>query len=263
MTTYVQAEKIITELWKLPFYIAYQFPSLAFLAGIIGIKRLWRKNFIFSLGLLLFALFNTSLALSYFLQRQFALLINSYIVFSIWATAGLDYIWENYTLKRGRKMIIVITTFVLPIMVYATFPLAYKATGLNIVNMRELPYRDSIRYFFTPDKRKTFGAQQYAQEVFATVDEDAVILADFNAGMALAYYQEIHNVRQDVEVMLIIDSIYHTSKDPVKDLTILINKHINSPLYFADTYEPYYFTSKIKEIFNVQQMGSLAKIGAK
>jgi hypothetical protein len=149
---------------------------------------------------------------------------------------------------------------VLPCLLYYSFPTLYKKSGLELVQIRELPYRDSIEYFFTPDKSRVSGALRYAREVFEVVEPHAIIIADFNPGLALKYYQEVNSIRKDVSILIEIDSIYFFSQAPVKDLVDLLREHINGPLYLADSYEPYYFTTQLNNFFDIRRIGPILKV---
>ncbi|MEI6614909.1 MAG: DUF2723 domain-containing protein, partial [Chrysiogenales bacterium] len=219
--TFFEIKKIIKEMSKFPFYLFYQFPTFAALAGIIGFKRLFKKDQVLSFSLLIFFLINTFFAFSYFLQRQFALLIPSYAVFGIWIMIGLNhpYLEERVRLKKLWVLFLYLSIVVMPQVVYYVFPTVYKNSGLKIINIRQLPYRDSIGYFFLPEKRWEYSARIYAREVLNRAEKDAVIIADFNPGMVLIYCQKIFGQRPDITIPDFIDSIVHSSPDPVRDLT--------------------------------------------
>ncbi|GAK49589.1 hypothetical protein U14_00812 [Candidatus Moduliflexus flocculans] len=260
ITLFIQWKKILTESWKFPLYLLYQFPC-AIVCGVFGIQPLWKKDRLLSYSLLFLFTSNTAFAMTYFLQRQFALLIASYLVFAVWIAAGFEALLEWRPFITLKKQIAILLLLVLsPVAVYMIFPRVYKMTGIHLLNIRNLPYRDSIEYFFTPSKRHLVGAYQYAKDVFDRVDNNAIIFSDFNIAMALQYYQEVYNVRPDVTIMQVIDSIYFSSSNPVEELTALIHQHQTHPLYFADTYEPYYFISQLENTFKFEAIGAIVKI---
>ena len=261
LNLFMQVEKMFRESVKLPLYLLYQFPSCAIISGFVGIRTLWKKDRLLSVSLAFLCVSNAAFAMTYFIQRQFALLISSYLVFAIWIAAGLEALFERPQFRTLEKQIAALLIIVVsPMMLYALFPHLYKMTGMRLLTIRELPYRDSISYFFTPSKRHEFGASRYAQEVFDSVDEHAIIFADFNTAMALQYYQEIYHLRQDVSIRPVIDAIYFSSNNPVEELTALIHQHQAHSVYFADTYEPYYFISQLEERFTFERIGAIVKI---
>jgi hypothetical protein len=264
--TFFEIKKTFREMLKFPFYLLYQFPSFAALAGIIGFKKLLKKDRTLSFALLVFFLINTFFAFTYFLQRQFALLIPSYIVFCIWIMLGLDhsYLEERVRLKNIFSLLLYLSIVIMPLVTYYAFPPIYKNSTLKIINIRQLPYRDSIGYFFLPDKRWEYSAQTYVREVFSRADKNAVIITDFNPGMALIYCQKIYGQRPDITIPKFIDSIVHASTDPVLDMTRMIEEYIHSrPLYLSDSYEPYYHVRELGLIYKITRVGPLIKVQGK
>jgi hypothetical protein len=261
--TYFQISKILMESLKFIFYIAYQFPSFALIAGCLGCWRLYKKDTVIGASLALFFVMNTVFSASYFFQRQFAILIVSYAIFAVWIVAGLEYILYESRLKPKKIITGIICLHILasPFLVYYSFPDAYKASGITFLDIRQLPCRDSVKYFFLPDKSKEYGAVEYAESAWAKVEHNAIIIADFNPGMALLYTQKILGQRKDVQILLAIDNIVHTSKNPAGDIIALIEKHIGQrPVYLADTYEPYYHIGEIRKKFTLEKIGPLARI---
>ncbi len=264
--TFFELKKTIKETSKFPFYLLYQFPSFAALAGIIGFKKLLKKDPCLTISLLVFFLINTFFAFTYFLQRQFALLIPSYLVFSIWIMIGLNhpYLEERVRSKKIFGLFLYLSIVVMPLATYYAFPTVYKNSALKIINIRQLPYRDSIRYFFLPDKRWEYSAQTYVREVFDRADKSAVIITDFNPGMALIYCQKIFGQRPDITIPDFIDPIIHSSPDPVRDLTRIVEKYIHSrPLYLSDRYEPYYYVRQLGQFYRLAAVGPLIRLQEK
>lgn len=268
VVTFVAIDKIIREWWKVPLYLGYQFPSLALLAGLAGFWKLMKRDAAFHWALCSIFILNTGLALGYFLQRQFALLISSYLIFGVWIVTGLEYhvldsfLGTNKVLKRLGLL----SMLLFPLVVYHTLPELYKKSGLNLIQIRSLSHRDSISYFFTPDKRKVDGARVYAEEVFKLVEENAVIVGDFNSGMALKYYQEVEKKRQDILLALEIDRIYFSHSIPserAKELSALLGRYGNTALYLADSYEPYYNVSHLESEFFLRKIGPIIKVEPK
>ncbi len=264
--TFFEIKKTVREMAKFPFYLLYQFPSFAALAGIIGFKKLLAKDRVLSLSLLVFFLLNTFFAFTYFLQRQFALLIPSYIVFAIWIVAGLNHLVleEKVRLKKIVGLVLYLSIVIMPLVTYYVFPTVYKNSGYKIINMRQLPYRDAIAFYFLPDKRWEYGAQAYAREVFRRADRDAVIITDFNPGMALIYCQKVFGQRPDITFPDFIDPIVQFSPDPVRDMARIIETYIDSrPLYLSDSYEPYYHVRKLGQLYQTTALGPLIRLQRK
>jgi hypothetical protein len=265
VATYFQTGKMLTESLKCIFYIAYQFPSFALFAGCIGCWRLYKKDAVIGTSLFLVFILNTVFAAAYFFQRQFAILIVSYALFAVWIVAGLDYIFGQSRLKHKKIIACIICAHIIasPFLVYYSFPQVYTSSGITFLHMRQLPFRDSVKYFFLPDKSREYGAAQYCEFVFSAVESNALIIADFNPGMALLYAQKIRGERKDVEVLIAIDDFVHYSENPAGDIIALIENHIGQrPVYLADTYEPYYHIGEIKKKFALEKIGPLERVTA-
>ena len=264
--TFFEIKKTLKEMAKFPFYLLYQFPSFAILAGLVGLKKLMKRDLTVGFSLFFFFLLNTFFAFTYFLQRQFALLIPSYLVFAIWVLFGLNHsmLEEKIQPKKWLKNLLYVSMVTLPLVTYYIFPSIYKYSGLKMINIRQLPYRDSIEYFFMPDKRWEYSAQKYVQDVFIRAEKNSVIITDFNPGMALIYGQKIYGRRPDIAIPRFIDSIVHASADPVRDMTEIIEKYIHSrPLYLSDSYEPYYHVRKLGRVYQATAVGPLVRLQRK
>ncbi len=264
--TFFEVKKTIREMAKFPFYLIYQFPSFAILAGLLGLGKLMRRDRILSLSLFFFFLLNSFFAFTYFLQRQFALLIPSYLVFGIWVMFGLDrsLLEEKIQPKKFFKNLLYLSMVTVPFFTYYAFPSIYKHSGLKMIHIRQLPYRDSVEYFFRPDKRWEYSARKYVQDAFARAEKNAVIITDFNPGMALIYGQKIYGGRPDITIPQFIDSIVHASPDPVRDMTEIIEKYIHCrPLYLSDRYEPYYHVRELGRVYRATNAGPMVRLQGK
>ncbi|MEW6455512.1 MAG: hypothetical protein AB1410_02190 [Acidobacteriota bacterium] len=237
----------------------------------MGISNFHKCNKRIFFGFLSIFVLDILFSSAYFFQRQFALLLPSYLMFSVFIGFGFKYLMDylrgifykkNYS-KISYYLISIILIF-FPLILYYSFPTINKYLNLNIIKIRELSYRNNIRYFFIPDKSKEYGALNYSKEVFEEVEPNSIILVDFNPGMALLYYQKTYKKREDVEIAVMIDTFIHRYKNPEKEIQKFIEKNIDKrPIYLGDRWEEYYFLNHLKRFYKLKNVSSLVKIERK
>lgn len=203
---WVGVSKQLTELPKYLAYLLYQFPSPALLLGIIGAVvsfRKWNEYIVF-----LAALFVSDVLFSagYLYQRQFEILVPSYIVFALFVGLGMKWVQENLKARLtpnrtfGSCLLLFLTTM-LPVASYYTTPSILGTMNLRPLRLRTLPYRNNEMYFFLPDKSGYFGAAQYGKDVLNTLPPRALLLADFSPGEVVRYLQSVEGMRPDITVV--------------------------------------------------------------
>ncbi|MFB0527090.1 MAG: protein O-mannosyl-transferase family [bacterium] len=251
------------ELIRYPFYLAYQFPFLVFFAGIWGAYIHKKKDARIFYGFLILFLFALIPASGYYLKtRQFALLLPTYLIFSLWLGVGIDDFLRRLPVFR-LKIFLILLIFVLPtIGLYAIMPGLCKLSGVKLGFVRVLPYRDNFVYYLWPPKNREYGARDYVKAAFEEAEPNSVIIADFNPGMAFLYAQKVMGERQDVLIKEeIVDHILYGEEKPIVVLKQVIGTYINErPVYLADTYEPYYFTSQLEKDYQIIPGRALARV---
>lgn len=137
-----------------------------------------------------------------------------------------------------------------------------KSSGVKLGFVRVLPYRDNFVYYLWPPKNKEYGAKNYVEVTFQEAEPNSVIIADFNPGMALLYAQKVMDKRRDLLIKgEIVDHILYGKEKPIIALRQVIGTYINErPVYLADTYEPYYFTSQLKKYYQIIPGKALARV---
>jgi len=262
-SSYVNWKRLPFELFRYPFYLAYQFPFLGFFVGILGgylQKKREPRNFY---GLLILFIFTLIPASGYYLKaRQFALLLPTYLIFSLWVGVGIEYLIERLPVFRLRNLVI-LSIFVFPtIGLYAVMPGLCKSLGVELSFARALPYRDNLRYYLWPPKNKEYGARNYVEDAFQEAEPNSVIIADFNPGMALLYAQRVMGKRPDIVIKEeIVDHILYGEKEPITALRRVIDGYLNErSVYLADTYEPYYFTAELKKYYQIVPGKAVARV---
>ena len=94
--------KIAREFFLFPAYLIYQFPIIGFIIGLVGVQHQYkseRRRFAF---LLIIFLADVLFASGYMRQKQFFLLIASFIVFSLWIGIGIQTLslWAESRLPK-------------------------------------------------------------------------------------------------------------------------------------------------------------------
>lgn len=260
---YLNWRKLLPELLRYPFYLAYQFPFLGFFVGIWGAYLLKKKdNWIFY-GLLILFLSTLIPASGYFVKaRQFALLLPTYLIFSLWLGIGIDNILQRLVVFRLKNIFALLIFIVPTVGLYATMPGLCKSRGAKLGFVRVLPYRDSFVYYLWPPKNKEYGARNYVEAAFEETEANSIIIADFNPGMALLYAQKVMGKRQDILIREeTIDHILYGKEKPIIALKKEIDTYINErPVYLADIYERYYLTSQLKKYYQIIPGKAVARV---
>ena len=66
------------------------------------------------------------------------------------------------------------------------------------VKIRNIPFRDNIKYFLLPDKSGNYDARNFCEQVFQFSDKKSVILGDFTTHEVLRYMQKVNGIRPEV-----------------------------------------------------------------
>ena len=254
------ARKLVRELVRYPFYLAYQFPTPAWFVGGFGLFKFarWNKNRL-AAGWAVLAATMVVFSSLYFFQREFPMLIPTFVVFSLFVGLGTAALQERgvFTRRRIFPMGFVVLCLILPPGVYALTSRVMESLRIPLP-VRQLPYRNSYRYFLFPPKNGEDGAYRYMRDAFDQVSPGAWILADFNPGMALVYGQEVLGFRPDVEVDIRVDAWVHNSPDPTRSILGYLQDQVirrGRSVYLADDWEPYYHTRAVKRVFELTRDG--------
>lgn len=255
-----QLSKLVREICLYPLYLLYQFPPVGTVLGLYGLvaelrarSRLAGATVLMALPILLFAS-------QYFLQRQFPMLIPTFVLFALWIGFGTARLLETCpTLNSARYVgLAFLLLCLLPPAVYYGAYRAADSFRVALPPIRTLPYRDTARYYFFPPKHMERGAQAYVEDSFKQAKPGAIILADFNPGMALLYGQTVRGLRPDVRITIAVDDWVHGSANPAQEMLRFLRQHVierHETVYLADDWEAYYFTSEIKKEFDLSQTG--------
>jgi hypothetical protein len=248
--------KIAREMLWYPAYLMYQFPVVGFALGFIGAWQQYRSERRLFTFLFLLLLADILFASGYMRQRQFFLLIASFIVFALWIGIGIAAfsLWTRERFRKPGTNEIILLTFLLltPMALYYSIPTVAKALDIDLVKARNLPYRENTLFFLVPDKHQEFGAQRFGREVFQILEPNSIIIADFTPLAVLQYFQEVQGLRKDVWLKLV----------DFKPLELdFVDRYIyNRPVYLADDLEPDYNIAGLKTKYDLVPVGPIIKV---
>jgi len=176
-------------------------------------------------------------AFRYTIVDRYAFFIPFYAIISILIGLG------SYVVLEGRRnkivMWVILLCTLLPIGAYAVGPGTARKMKLTVGTKREIPYRDDYQWFLQPWRTGYHGAERFAGEALAMVEDGAVIYADNTTVYPLLYAQEVHGKGKTVTVISGIVS----SKNALQNI-----KHLSA------------FGGKVAsstEVFNKQNIDSL------
>ncbi len=258
--TYVHPEKFFRQIIKFIFYLMYQIPSPFILLIPLGISRMYTQDRKTMTFIALPSLLYLILGASYMYQRQFALFLFTYVAFFIFLAYGFHPL---STLVRKYWVLILCLLIPYQFAVYTLSPFLVEKTPLsNLLHIRDAPFRDEYHYFLTPWKRWDKSALLYARASFNVFSENAHVLADFNPGMVLKIYKALYRPQSSVKIYIEIDNFLRAGKKPpYVYIQQWISEHCRaSTVFLADTYDPYYFISKLKLRFKLVSMGPVVKV---
>lgn len=250
----------VREVCLYPLYLLYQFPPVGTVLGLYGLvvglrtrSRLVGATIVMGLPLLLFAS-------QYFTQRQFPMLIPTFVIFAVWIGLGTARLLATHP-KLDTLPYLAIAFLLLCLLPPAVYYGAYRTAEsfqYALPSVRTLPYRHTARYYLFPPKQMERGAQAYVEDSFKQAKQGAVILTDFNPGMALLYGQTVLGDRKDLRIVMTIDDWVHGSTNPAQDLLRFLRQHVienHEAVYLADDWDAYYSTSAITQEFDLTQTG--------
>jgi hypothetical protein len=191
--------------------LAYNFPTpnvIFFFAGLYGLKTLspsrYFKNILAALSALFFIF-----AFRYTVQDRYAFFIPFYCLSCIIIGAGFDFL-----IKPGDQKILIYLVFIfafLPIPVYIAAPVTAEKIQFKIPTRREIPYRNDYRWFLRPWRTGSDSPERFVNEIYDTVEKDAIIWADTTTVPPLLYAQHVKGKREDVKI---ISSIMSSEGSP-------------------------------------------------
>lgn len=252
--------KIFAELSRYPFYLFYQFPGMAFIFGFIGIIKTKKDISLLHLAFLWIFLMDIFFASAYMRQRQFNLLIISYVVFAAYIGTGVLTVFQKLETAYRRNTVmtaLLILIALSPLTLYYNILAVTKKFRVDIVKTRTVPYRNNALFFLCPDKKFDHGPERFMKDIFGTAEPNALIYADYVPGIVLQYYQKEDGLRKDILIDKSPDAPFNHV--PVEKLDEQLSIR---PVYFLekDELEEDYRLYEVKKRYSLIPAGSMFQL---
>ncbi|MDH4238692.1 MAG: DUF2723 domain-containing protein [Phycisphaerae bacterium] len=191
--------------------MAYNFPTpnaLFFFAGLYGLKKVSPgrgfNNILFAL-LVLFFVF----AFRYTVPDRYAFFIPFYCLACILIGVGFDFLIRPAGHKTLAYLVLIFAF--LPIPVYIIAPVTAEKMQFKLTTHGNIPYRNDYRWFLRPWRTGRDSPERFVNEIYDTVETDAIIWADTTTVPPLLYAQHVKGKRGDVKI---ISSIMSSEGSP-------------------------------------------------
>jgi hypothetical protein len=181
--------------------MAYNFPTpnvLFFFAGFYGLRKISSsrafKNILLAL-LLLFFVF----AFRYTVPDRYAFFIPFYCLACVLVGVGIDLLISQPHHKILPYLVFVLA--LLPIPTYIIAPSRAEKLQFQLGTKREIPYRNEYRWFLRPWRTGVDSPALFANSIFDTADNNAIIWADTTTVPPLLYLQQVKGRRGDIKIV--------------------------------------------------------------
>ena len=138
-------------------------------------------------------------AFRYTIVDRYAFFIPFYCMVAIFMGQGCH--WLVARQKRKALAYAIAICALAPIFVYAAAPGLAQRICPVFAGQRQIPYRDSYRYFLQPWRIGYRGAERFANEALSAVEANAMIYADGTTVYPLLHAQEVLGFRPDVTIV--------------------------------------------------------------
>ncbi len=192
-------------------YLAYQFPSVTLVLGLLGVRALLRDRPRQAALLVVAVVVNAGVFIHHTAwasaaTAKFVFYISDYAIFALCCAAGVDEALRLLRpagaprFERAAGVALLVLAIGAPPVLYAALPRVFELYGVDLVQAKTLPYRDNQRYFLNPNKRGYRGARRFAEESLQLLPPSAVIFADYTPATVLRFVQFAEQTRPDVLV---------------------------------------------------------------
>ncbi|MBX3395365.1 MAG: DUF2723 domain-containing protein [Phycisphaerae bacterium] len=203
-TTFSLARQIVRSVQ----YFVMNFPTPLLALAPIGFWNLWRRagNRRFGVFATLIFVVDFVFAFRYLVPDQFVFFTPCYVITALAIASGSIALARGERLNRDDRAEVtaysdvtfkpairfMLTAFALmPVAIYVLAPFALDRFKIDIGAKRDIPYRDTLRYFIQPWKNGETSATRFAEAAFAIAQPDGLIYADTTIKNVLVYYRDI------------------------------------------------------------------------
>jgi len=237
-------------------FILYNFSTpnaLLCLAGLYALGRVAPSRgyrYVLLSLLVMFFLF----AFRYTVPDRHAFFLPFYSLVCILTGVGFECLFA-FTRRRSVRYMVFVFTMV-PVGIYAAVPFAARHAGFVLPVERAVPYRDDYRWFLQPWKTNCNGPDEFAEAVFATVEDEAIVYADGTTVYPLLLSQEVKGLGNTV---LILSSHPNRQNPVVLNADTVADIVKAGPVYMV-TPLPGYCPQFMLERYTFEQRGALWKL---
>lgn len=188
-------------------YFAMNFPTpLALLIpfGIVFLEKLPNLRVFWWFLLLVFGV-DFVFAFRYPVPDQFVFFTPCYVILAL--LIGIGAAWIVQSFKNSAVGIGMAALAFLPVGAYAMAPSMLRSLRIDLGIKRDIPYRDSARYFIQPWKCGENSAQGFGEEALKTAGPDGLLYADTTIKNVLVYLRDVEGIEQGVTLTTGHDTI--------------------------------------------------------
>lgn len=197
---FIYPQIFFRECAMVPMYLAVNFPWLTFFTAPMGLPLLYRQRQ-FDCGVLIVQFLTLAIfASSYGMGRKFFLLTPCYYLFAIFVAFGFS--WLSGKMRLHWYLLITGVAVVLQPVTYYCGYRVLNTYGLHPITKRDLPYRDTNRFYLWPGKRNAFEARNYVEYILATLPMNSVMIMDWQIYTLFRYVKIVESQGTDRDILL-------------------------------------------------------------
>ena len=237
-------------------FMAYNFPTPNVVFFFVGLPRLRNvsptggfKNVLLAL-LILFFVF----AFRYTVPDRYAFFIPFYCLVCILIGVGVSV--SVYGRRHKALTYLVFALTLLPVPVYFVAPIVAERTDFRLPTKRDITYRNDYVWFLRPWRSGYRGPEQFADEVFRTVELNAIVYADGTTMYPLLYAQEIQDRRRDIRIV----SFSPDRENPVVFNEQTVGQLLEETSVYVVSPVPGYCPGFLLEQYEFEQAGVIWKV---
>jgi len=181
----------------------YCFPSLVPLIALVGLFRpARRRGRVFRHVLIAQTLILGVFVIRYAIRDQYTFFVPLCVLTGLWFGLGADACLRCVRRPSPRAWLVtgLVAQVILPLIVYAAFPVMAEQRGWFRDRLRDIPYRDEYRHFFQPWKNGDDAADMLALDALNRAGAGGWVLADGTTAYAIACRYTVSGGPADVRI---------------------------------------------------------------
>jgi len=188
--------------WNLPF-LAMNFLNLLGPLVIVGMVSLRRLGTMAACAIAAITVIEVAFVIRYCRPDMFTFSLPSLLMLAVIAAVGAGALMARSVWLRRLTFVGLVLSPVVQPAAYAAGPWLARAAGLKVSRIRQLPFRDDLRYWLVPWKHNEDSAERFARAALEQAAPDGIIVADATPLLPLEFYQNEHPRFRGVEVLSI------------------------------------------------------------